>query len=46
MNTLFGILLLIFMAWFVYMGAHIQEEERQGKYIPLPWEKDKKNEKK
>tara|TARA_X000001036_G_C20094199_1_gene568407 strand:+ start:66 stop:260 length:195 start_codon:yes stop_codon:yes gene_type:complete len=38
MNEIFGFLLLIGMAWFVYMGAHIQEEQRQGKYIPLPWE--------
>lgn len=29
---------MIGMGWFVYMGAHIQEEQRQGKYIPLPWE--------
>ena len=22
------------------MGCHISEEKRQGKWIPLPWEKD------
>ena len=38
MNEIFGFLLLIGMAWFVYMGAHIQEEHRQKKYIPLLWE--------
>lgn len=38
MNELFGVLLIIGMGWFVYMGAHVQEEQRQGKYIPLPWE--------
>ncbi len=38
MNEVFAILLLIGMAWFVYMGAHIQEERRQKKHIPLLWE--------
>ena len=39
MNTLFGILLVIAMGLFAYIGTHIQEERRQKKHIPLPWEK-------
>ena len=46
METLFGIIFLLFMALFAYMSGHIVEEEKRGKIIPLPWEKDKKNEKK
>ena len=30
--------MLLVMSWFVYMGAHIQEEHRQKKHIPLLWE--------
>ena len=26
------------MSLFVYMGTHIQEEQRQKKHIPLLWE--------
>lgn len=40
MSYTFGSILLVIMGWFVYMGAHIQEESRKGEYIPLPWEKD------
>jgi len=25
---------------FAYMSAHVSEEQRKGKHIPLPWEKD------
>ena len=42
MNTLFGILLLIFMAWFAYVSSHMVSEKKAGKYIPLPWEKNAK----
>ena len=40
MNTLFTILILICAAWFAYMSSHVAEEQRKGKHIPLPWEKD------
>jgi len=38
METLIGILMLLVMSLFVYMGTHIQEEQRQKKHIPLLWE--------
>jgi len=25
---------------FAYMSSHVAEEQRKGKHIPLPWEKD------
>ncbi len=34
-----GVLFLPLMGIMVYMSAHIIDEEKQGKYIPLPWEK-------
>lgn len=40
MNTLFGILITIGAMVFAYMSAHVSEEQRKGKHIPLPWEKD------
>ncbi len=36
-----GIIVLSVMAFFMYMGAHIIDEEKKGKHIPLPWEKKK-----
>ena len=33
METLIGILMLLVMSWFVYMGTHIQEEHRQKKHM-------------
>ena len=42
MNEIFGILLLIFTAWFAYMSSHMVSEKKAGKYIPLPWEKNAK----
>ena len=42
METLFGIIFLLFMALFAYMSGHIVEEEKRGNIIPLPWEKDRK----
>ena len=24
--------------WFCYMSFHVVEEQKKGKYIPLPWE--------
>lgn len=40
MNTIFSVLIMIGAAWFAYMSAHVSEEQRKGKHIPLPWEKD------
>ncbi len=40
MNTLFTVLITIGAMWFAYMSAHVSEEQRKGKQIPLPWEKD------
>ncbi len=34
-----GVLFLALMGIMVYMSAHIIEEEKRGKHIPLPWEK-------
>lgn len=39
METIIGIILLIPMALFTYIGYHMSEEKRAGKYIPLIWEK-------
>ena len=34
-------LIIVFLAgMFAYMSAHVSEEQRKGKQIPLPWEKD------
>ena len=30
-------------AVFAYGSAHVAEEQKQGKYIPLPWEKINNN---
>tara|TARA_Y100000385_G_scaffold274696_1_gene318163 strand:+ start:2449 stop:2571 length:123 start_codon:yes stop_codon:yes gene_type:complete len=40
MNTFFTILITIGAMVFAYMSAHVSEEQRKGKHIPLPWEKD------
>jgi hypothetical protein len=40
MNTIFSILLLIGTAWFAFMSAHVSSEQKEGKTIRLPWEKD------
>lgn len=39
-NYIIGIIFTGFMGWFCYMSFHINQEEKEGKYIPLPWEKD------
>lgn len=36
---MFGIFILTLMAFLTYMGLHIAEEKRQGKSLPLIWEK-------
>lgn len=38
-NCIFGIFTLTVMAFFTYMGLHIAEEKRQGKSLPLIWER-------
>ncbi len=41
-NIFFGVLMCVGGIYLTYMGLHISEERRLGKYIPLPWEsKDK-----
>tara|TARA_Y100001938_G_C7812719_1_gene292697 strand:- start:357 stop:533 length:177 start_codon:yes stop_codon:yes gene_type:complete len=42
MEILFGIIFCSIAGFFVYMMVHIQEEERQGKQIPLFWEREKR----
>jgi hypothetical protein len=29
---------MIGSGWFCYMSFHVVEEQKQGKYLPLPWE--------
>ena len=36
---IFGGFFLSIMGFFCYMSAHIVEEQKRGKAIPLPWEK-------
>lgn len=40
-NHIIGFALTAFMGWFCYMSFHINLEEKEGKHIPLPWEKKK-----
>jgi cbb3-type cytochrome oxidase subunit 3 len=40
MNTIFIIIIFIASIVFAYMSSHIMEEERKGKNIRLPWEKE------
>ena len=42
METFFGILLCIFLAFVVFMSTHVVNEQKKGKCIPLPWEKNKR----
>lgn len=36
---IFGFVMCIIMGFFCYMSCHLNEERRQGKRIPLFWEK-------
>ena len=36
-----GLILVISAAIFAYGSAHIEEEQRQGRGLNLPWEKQK-----
>ena len=38
LETILGVFILTVMILFVYVGMHIQEENRQNKSIPLIWE--------
>ena len=38
-NTIFGLFVVVFMGFFCYMSAHVSAEYKEGKRIPLPWEK-------
>jgi hypothetical protein len=44
METLFEYLIatviMVVAFWFCYMSFHVVEEQKQQKWIPLPWEKD------
>ena len=42
LNIIFGIVFLAILAVFAYAGLHISEEKRQGKNLPMFWEKEKK----
>ena len=42
LSIIFGVVVLIAMGVLCYMGVHIAQEKREGKWIPLPWEKEKK----
>jgi len=37
-----GLILVISAAIFAYGSAHIEEEQRQGRGLNLPWEKQKR----
>tara|TARA_R100000231_G_scaffold57100_1_gene47207 strand:+ start:54 stop:176 length:123 start_codon:yes stop_codon:yes gene_type:complete len=40
MEILVGILVVSIAGFFAYMSAHMVEEKKQGKRIPLPWENE------
>jgi len=42
METFFGIVLCIFGAFIVFMSAHVVNEQKHGRTIPLPWETKRK----
>jgi len=44
MEILVGILVLSVAGFFAYMSGHLVEESKKGKSIPLPWEKEAKEE--
>ena len=39
LEIFFGVIFNAIMILFAYVGCHIAEEKRKGKYIPLFWEK-------
>ena len=40
MEILVGILIVSIAGFFAFMSAHLVEEKKQGKRLPLPWEKE------
>jgi len=42
LQFLIGIIFTLFAFWFAYMSFHVNEEQRRGKYIRLPWENKKR----
>ena len=42
LEIIVGIIVIIVMGVFAYMSAHMVEEKKKGKKIPLPWEKEEK----
>ena len=42
LSIIFGVVVLTAMGVLCYMGVHIAQENREGKWIPLPWEKEEK----
>ena len=42
LSIIFGVVVLTAMGVLCYMGVHIAQEKREGKWVPLPWEKEKK----
>ena len=40
MEYLITILVFIIIVFLGYMSAHLVEEQKQGRKIPLPWEKN------
>lgn len=42
-NDLMAFGILIIMGFFTYVGFHMAREKDEGKYIPMIWEKKRKN---
>ena len=40
MEYIIGTLLICFGAFFTYMSSHMISEQKLGKQIPLPWERN------
>lgn len=40
MEYIIGTLLICFGAFFAYMSSHMISEQKLGKQIPLPWERN------
>lgn len=43
LEMLFGIVVIFVFALIAYLSVHIAEEQKQGKIIPLPWERKPSN---
>ena len=40
LEVIIGLPILLFMGLFAYVGVHMSEEKRQGKSLPMFWEKE------